>query len=472
LAIRRRRVVGLTLAAAAVCAALGVVPELNGLWWAAIVLGLVAAGYTVLVARIGHVHARRELAMSFDPDGGAGRFDWSELERELLPAAGASDEDPGVHPDTAVERGTGALVRFLAAYALGWVLTPVVSLIWLVHGEPSDLERHPVIRRIVGLQQYGRSRSLRLLTVGAAATVGVTALGGATSGVFASPGVPVAAQAASTYTVRRGDTLSAVAARYGSTVAALAAWNRLANPNLIFVGQVLNIRPGAPTPGAPTAAAPPAAPVGAHPPTPAPSTYTVRRGDTLSAIAARYGSTVAALAAWNRLANPNLLYPGQVLTLYGLGGPTTPQSGQSGSGPVTPRPLGASLPLPSQYLRGGTVDQGVDYGAPGGTPLFAMGPGVIVREGMSGFGPNAPVLQITGGPLAGKAVYYGHAGSDLVSVGAQVAAGQQISIVGYGIVGISTGPHLEIGFYPPGPMGAGRAMLNYINAEVGYSTGS
>ncbi|HEX3541012.1 MAG TPA: hypothetical protein VHT75_11290, partial [Acidimicrobiales bacterium] len=67
----------------------------------------------------------------------------------------------------------------------------------------------------------------------------------------------------------------------------------------------------------------------------------------------------------------------------------------------------AAPPLPAQYLHGGSVDQGVDYLAPGGTPLLAMGPGVIIQEGgpgTSGFGPNIPVLQITAGPLAGKTV--------------------------------------------------------------------
>jgi murein DD-endopeptidase MepM/ murein hydrolase activator NlpD len=133
-------------------------------------------------------------------------------------------------------------------------------------------------------------------------------------------------------------------------------------------------------------------------------------------------------------------------------------------------PGGAGLPLPRQYLRNGSVDQGVDYSAPGGTPLYAMGSGTIIQEGIGGFGPNAPVLQITSGPLTGKTVYYGHSGPDLVPVGAQVVQGQQISSVGNGIVGISTGPHLEIGFWPLGHMGAGQAMLDYINV-VARSTG-
>lgn len=130
------------------------------------------------------------------------------------------------------------------------------------------------------------------------------------------------------------------------------------------------------------------------------------------------------------------------------------------------------LPLPIQYLRGGSIDQGVDYTAPGGTPLYAMGPGVIIQEGgIAGFGPNTPVLRITDGPLAGQIVYYGHAGHNVVSVGTHVAAGQQIGVVGSGLVGISTGPHLEIGFYPlNGNMRAGKAMITLLNALVGRRT--
>jgi murein DD-endopeptidase MepM/ murein hydrolase activator NlpD len=152
-------------------------------------------------------------------------------------------------------------------------------------------------------------------------------------------------------------------------------------------------------------------------------------------------------------------------------GIVTPPAQSTTPAPVISVPGKGGLPLPAQYLQNGTVDQGVDYAAPGGTPLLAMGPGKIVRAGIAGFGPNAPVLQIAEGPLAGRSVYYGHAGPNVVSVGANVAQGQQISIVGNGRVGISTGPHLEIGFYPPGPNGSGQAMLTYINSVAGHNTG-
>ena len=44
-------------------------------------------------------------------------------------------------------------------------------------------------------------------------------------------------------------------------------------------------------------------------------TYTVKSGDTLSGIAAKFGTTYQAIAAKNGISNPNLIYPGQVLTI-------------------------------------------------------------------------------------------------------------------------------------------------------------
>lgn len=100
-----------------------------------------------------------------------------------------------------------------------------------------------------------------------------------------------------TITVVRGDTLSALAREYDTTVGEIVLLNNIKNPDLIFVGQVLYIRVDAADGGTCV------------------NTYTVKRGDTLTKIAGRFGTTVNRLAAINEIRNVNLIFIGQVLDL-------------------------------------------------------------------------------------------------------------------------------------------------------------
>ncbi|MEI2421126.1 LysM domain-containing protein, partial [Arthrospira platensis SPKY2] len=52
---------------------------------------------------------------------------------------------------------------------------------------------------------------------------------------------PIQAPATSTYTVHSGDTLSSIAAKFGTSYQALASLNGISNPNLIYIGQVLRV---------------------------------------------------------------------------------------------------------------------------------------------------------------------------------------------------------------------------------------
>jgi len=138
-----------------------------------------------------------------------------------------------------------------------------------------------------------------------------------------------AAYAQTTYVIQPGDTLSTIAAQFNTTVAAIAAANNIVNPNWIFAGDTLIIPGDGPPPTDPQ---PP--PTDPTPPATG-GTYTVQLGDTLSTIAVRFNTTVAAIAQLNGIANPNYIYAGQVLTIPGGGG-TPPTQSPPPTNPVPP----------------------------------------------------------------------------------------------------------------------------------------
>lgn len=99
------------------------------------------------------------------------------------------------------------------------------------------------------------------------------------------------------YVVKKNDTLSGIASKYGTTYQKLASYNNISNPDKIYPGQIIKI------PGNSSIS---------------PSTYVVKKSDTLSGIASKYGTTWQKLYEKNKSVignNPNKIYPGQILSI-------------------------------------------------------------------------------------------------------------------------------------------------------------
>ncbi len=129
-----------------------------------------------------------------------------------------------------------------------------------------------------------------------------------------------------TYTVQRGDSLATIAAQFNTTYIELARINGIANPDILHVGQVLQVPAPAGTPApADSGTAAPAA-------QPTTGTYTVQRGDSLATIAAQFNINYFDLARLNGITNPDVLRVGQVLQVPGAPPPppvdtSTPETG-------------------------------------------------------------------------------------------------------------------------------------------------
>lgn len=147
--------------------------------------------------------------------------------------------------------------------------------------------------------------------------------------------VAVATAQAATVTVRPGDTLSSIAARNGTSVTALARANGIRNPNLVRIGMRLTVPGGGGAGGG------------------GGGTYRVRPGDTLGGIAARHGTSVAALARANGIRNPGLIRIGMRLTVPAGGSASAPAAGGMGTHRV----------LPGETLGGIAASRGVTVSA-------------------------------------------------------------------------------------------------------------
>ncbi len=211
---------------------------------------------------------------------------------------------------------------------------------------------------------------------------------GSTSPAAASTARVPTAASPSTYTVQRGDTVFGIAARYGLRTADVLALNGLTSSSIIRPGQVLRL-----TGAAPAAAPAPAAPVASA------GTYTVQKGDTLSAIAGRHGVTIKALFAANGLGWASIIYPGQKLTLPGGQAPAAKPAAPAPA-PAPQAPVAASGVYTVQ--KGDTLSSIAQRNGVTVQTLFAanrLGWGSIIYPGQK-IALNVPPAAVAAAPTA------------------------------------------------------------------------
>ena len=244
--------------------------------------------------------------------------------QQCAPTAAPTQAEPG----RALRRGTSAGATLaLAAVA-------AVSSAGAAHADEAytvrqgDTVSHIATRAGVSVQAIARANSLAdasRIRVGQQLVIPPSATAPAPAAAAPAP----AGGAGATHTVVAGDTVSALATRHGTTVAAIVSANDLDSRALIRIGQTLSI------PGSAAAAAPAATTAATAPSTPASTgTHTVVAGETVSAIATRYGTTVAAIVSANNLDSRALIRIGQTLTVPGkaAAAPTTQLVGNTFAG--------------------------------------------------------------------------------------------------------------------------------------------
>jgi murein DD-endopeptidase MepM/ murein hydrolase activator NlpD len=247
--------------------------------------------------------------------------------------------------------------------------------------------------------------------------------------------------ASSSYTLKRGETLSGVAKKFQVPLAALTAANKdsIPNPNRVREGQTLTV------PDAKAAQVAKAVPIatGASEAEDGSKLYTVAPGDTLGAIARRFGTSVADLVERNGLSGPNaLIREGKQLKLPAAANvphPEAPLCPVKGAGKFD---FSNSFGAPREGLR---AHAGNDIFAKRGTPVVAGVDGQIrtVSGGRAGLG-----YYLDG--VDGVTYYGAHMNELRVKDGQSVKRGEVLGTVGTTGNAHGTPPHLHFEVKPGG----------------------
>ncbi|MBS4021086.1 MAG: M23 family metallopeptidase [Dethiobacter sp.] len=225
--------------------------------------------------------------------------------------------------------------------------------------------------------------------------------------------------------VLRGETLSAIARKYDTTVNDLVKLNNLRNANYIREGQVLNV-------------------VAVPPP---PVIHQLMRGETIWDLARRYSVSMDVIIEANNITDPHRVVAGQKLVVPGA---TVTAVAKAPVTLVASRSAPRTAPVPATFIwptqgritsgygpRWGRFHYGIDIADKAGTPIKAVAAGTVVESGWrSSYGYMLRIDHNNGWESL-----YAHASKLYVSTGAAVTAGYSIAAVGQ--TGNATGPHLH-----------------------------
>ncbi len=244
------------------------------------------------------------------------------------------------------------------------------------------------------------------------------------------------------YTVQPGDTLSGIAARFGTDLPSLEATNNLNDNSVIQPGEALTV------------------------PTQVGWVFSVGPGDTLSGIAVDAGVSAASIATANHIDVNGDLQVGQHLwiphdppaSVTQPGAAPASSGGSGGSGAAVgsgamPWPVRGPITSPFGWriLYGQrNFHHGIDIGVSMYTPVHASISGRVITAGWDG--GYGIAIRIQNGNVV---TLYAHNSRAVVSVGQYVQVGQLISYSG--MTGNATGPHVHFGIYingtPVNPIG-------------------
>ena len=228
----------------------------------------------------------------------------------------------------------------------------------------------------------------------------VLALGGSLTAI-PSATTASSASSATRYTIHNGDTISAIASRFGVTTQALLSANGLSWSSIIYSGRSLIIPAGA-TPVLTVQTVAAITPMSSAASPASSTSYTIRTGDTISSIARGTGTTVSAILAANGLSPSSIIYAGRTLVIpvaasAGGSSPTLSAAGLTGESAANARTIiqvGRRLGVPDRgivvALAAAAQESGLRnlrYGDRDSIGIFQQRPS-------AGWGTNAQLLSV------------------------------------------------------------------------------